>query len=154
MFNMKNFKTVMRTQKSKSMVNPNKKPMITFNSEDGYVAFNKEALNVVSSPTVVLMEDAINQLIAIVPTSIRQKGVRSYYTPAQKKNGGTKWADEQCLNIFFSCESVSMEGVYHFEGEWDDESKVLIFDLKKGRYAGKTKRRKRVKLQGTKTRSE
>ena len=145
MFNMKNFKTVMRTTKSTSMVNPYKKPMITFNSEDGYVAFNKEALDVVSSPTVVLMEDAINQLIAIVPTSRRQKGVRSYYTPAQKKIGGTKWSDEQCLNIFFSCESVSMEGIYHFKGEWDDESKVLIFDLKKGRYAGRVKRRKQAK---------
>lgn len=154
MFNMKNFKTVMGTQNSKSMVNPNQKPMITFNSEDGYVAFNKKALNVVSSPTVVLMEDAINQLIAIVPTSCRQNGVRSYYTPNQKKNGGTKWADEQCLNIFFSCESVSMEGIYHFEGEWDDESKVLIFDLKKGRYAGRVKRRKQAKQSGMKVRSK
>ena len=138
MFDMRNFKTVMPETGRISTINI---PKVTFSTTYGYVYFNRSAIELVNAPKVVVMYDSINQIIAIIPTSSNPKGVRCFCTERAKRNGHVKWVDNGVLKLFRNCDGVSQDGLYHFNGEWDDESKVLTFDLKKGQYIGKTKRK-------------
>ena len=142
MFDMRNFKPLI-SEYAVNRVDKNT-PKITFSTDNNYIGFNKKALKLVNSPKVVLMYDAINQLIAVMPTNLNPKGARAFCTPSTMKIGFAKMTDPEILNLFRNCDSVSQNGLYHFDGEWDDESSVLIFDLKKGQYIGKTKRKNRL----------